>query len=73
MVVPTTTKVVSFNPAHGVLDTTLYNKACQSLATGRWFSPDTPITSTNNSHHHYIAEIVLKVTLNTITLTLILF
>jgi hypothetical protein len=29
MVVPTTTKVVSFNPAHGVLDTTLYNKVCQ--------------------------------------------
>jgi hypothetical protein len=29
MVVPITTKVVSFNPAHGVLDTTLYNKVCQ--------------------------------------------
>jgi len=28
--------------SRGVLDTTLCNKACQLLATGRWFSPGTP-------------------------------
>jgi hypothetical protein len=31
----------------GVLDTTLCNKICQWLATGRWFSPNTPVSSTN--------------------------
>jgi hypothetical protein len=25
----------------GVLDTTLYDKVCQWLTTGRWFSPGT--------------------------------
>jgi hypothetical protein len=40
-VVPITTKVVSSNPRSlgGVLDTTLYDKVCQWLATGWWFSP----------------------------------
>ena len=37
------------------------------LATGQWFSPGTPISSTND--HHNITEILLKVALNTITLT----
>ena len=31
----------------GVLDTTLCNKVCQWLATGWWFSPGTPVSSTN--------------------------
>jgi hypothetical protein len=31
MVVPITTKVVSFDPAHGVFDTTLYNKFVSNL------------------------------------------
>ena len=34
-----------------------------------WFSPDTPVSSTNKTNHHDIAEILLKVALNTITLT----
>jgi hypothetical protein len=34
--------------------------------TGRWFSPGTPVSSTNKTDHHYIAEILLKVALNTI-------
>ena len=34
------------------------------------FSPDTPISSTNKTDRHDIAEILLKVALNTITLTL---
>ena len=40
--------------------------ACPWLATGRWFSPDTPVSPTNKTDHHDIAEILLKVALNTI-------
>jgi hypothetical protein len=42
----------------------------QLLATGRWFSPDTPVSSINKTDRHYITEILLKVALNTITLSL---
>ena len=31
----------------GVLDTTLCDKDCYKLVTGRWFSPGTPDFSTN--------------------------
>jgi membrane-bound inhibitor of C-type lysozyme len=34
------------------------------------FSPHTPVSSTNKTDHHDITEILLKVALNTITLTL---
>jgi hypothetical protein len=37
--------------------------------TGRWFSPGTPVSSTNKTDHHYITEILLKVALNTINQT----
>ena len=50
----------------GVLDTTLYDKVCHWLATGRWFSPGTPVTSTNRTDGHDISEILLKVALSTI-------
>ena len=43
---------------------------CQCLLTGRWFSLDTPFSSTNKTDSHDIAEILLKVALNTITLTI---
>jgi hypothetical protein len=43
------------------LDTTLYDKVCQSLA---------PVSSTNKTDLHDITEILLKVALNTITLAL---
>ena len=33
--------------SRGVLDTTLCNKAYQSLPTGRWFYPGTQVSSTN--------------------------
>jgi hypothetical protein len=33
-----------------------------------WFSPGTPVSSINKTDRHYIAEILLKVALNTITL-----
>ena len=38
------------------------------IATGRWFSPSTPVFSTNKTDRHDIAEILVKVALNTITL-----
>ena len=54
----------------GVLDTTLCDKICQCLATGRWFSLCTPVSSTNKTNHHDITEILLKVALNTIKQTI---
>jgi len=38
----------------GVLDTTLYDNVCQWLATGRWFSPGTPVSFTNKTDCHDI-------------------
>jgi hypothetical protein len=35
------------------------------LAHGRWFSPGTPASSTTKTGRHDIAEIFLKVALNT--------
>jgi hypothetical protein len=52
----------------GVLDTTLCDKVRQLLATGRWFSLGTPVSSTNKIDRHDITEILLKVALNTINL-----
>ena len=49
----------------GVLDTTLCNKVCQWLVTGRWFFPGTPVASTNKTDPHDITEILLKVALST--------
>ena len=51
------------------LDTALCDKVCQWLVTGQWFSPGTPVSFTNKTDRHDMTEIVLKVTLNTITLT----
>jgi hypothetical protein len=50
--------------------TTSCDKIWQSLVTGLWFSPGTPMSSTNKIVHHDIAEMLLKVALNTITLAL---
>ena len=52
--------------------TTLCDKVCQWIATGRWFSPGPPVSSTNKTDRHDITEILLKVTLNTIKQTHIL-
>jgi hypothetical protein len=50
-----------------------YKKRCTRLAAasdqvynGQWFSPGTPPSSTTKTDHHDIAEILLKVVLNTI-------
>jgi hypothetical protein len=34
--------------------------------TGQWFSPGTPVSSTNKTDRHDIAEILLKVALSII-------
>jgi hypothetical protein len=54
------------------LDTTLCDKVCQWLAAGRWFSLGTPVSSTNKTDIHDITELLLKVTLNTIMISLTL-
>ena len=43
--------------------TALCDKLCQ------WFSPGSPVSSTNKTDHHDITEILLKVALNTIKQT----
>jgi hypothetical protein len=52
----------------GVLDTPLCDQVCQWLAAGRCFFSGTLVPSTNKTDRHDIAEILLKVALNTITL-----
>ena len=74
----TTTCVISgyhhysceFEPCswRGLLDTKLCYNVCQWLPTGWWFSAGHPVSSTNKIDRHDIAEILLKVTLNTINL-----
>jgi hypothetical protein len=41
------------------------DKVYQLLAQDRWFSPGTPASSTTKTGRHDIAEILLKVALNT--------
>jgi hypothetical protein len=53
----------------GVLDTTLCDKVCQWLATGRCFSLGPPVSCTNNTDRQDITEILLKMVLYIITLT----
>ena len=69
-----------FNPSvifiyygeHNALYTYWYNiicdKVCQCLAAGRWFSLGTPVSATNKTDRHDIAEILLRVALNIINL-----
>jgi hypothetical protein len=53
-----------------VLGTTLHDKVCQWLAAGRWFSTGTSVYSTNKTDRYDITNILLKVALNTISLSL---
>jgi hypothetical protein len=41
----------------------------EGLAAGLWVSPGIPVSSTNKTDRHDKTEILLKVALNTITLT----
>ena len=47
-----------------------YNKICQWLVAGQWFSPVTLVSSTNKANRYDIAEILLKVALSTVNQTL---
>jgi hypothetical protein len=49
-----------------IFKTTLCDKVCQWLVTGRCFSSDNPISSTNKTDCHNITEILLKVAFNII-------
>jgi hypothetical protein len=49
------------------------DKAYQLLARGRWFSPGSPASSITKTGRHDIAEILLKVALNTKAQTQITF
>ena len=53
----------------GVLNTMLCDNVCHWLAADRWFSPATPVSSTNKTDHHDIPEIFLKVALNVVILS----
>ena len=50
-------------------DTTLCDKVCQWLAAGQWFSSGTPVSSTNKTDRHDMAEILLNVALKIINQT----
>ena len=65
----TTNVFVGIPLRRGAIDTTLCDKVCQWLVTGGWFSPGTPVSSINKTDRHDMTEILLKVALNTITLT----
>ena len=41
-------------------NTTLCDKVCQWLVAGWWFSPGTPVSSTNKTDHHDITEILFE-------------
>jgi len=67
---PIITNIVTSNPVHGeVYSIQHYMIVCQRLATGRWFSPATSVSSNNITDRHDITERSLKVALNTITQT----
>jgi hypothetical protein len=63
-----TTKAVSANPAHGEACSMQHYVIKYVLWLIGVFSPDTPVSFTNKTDRHDIAEILLKVTLNTIAL-----
>jgi hypothetical protein len=43
---------VNISNRRGVLDTTLCDKVCQLLVAGWWFSPGTPVSSTNKTDEY---------------------
>ena len=72
--VPITTKVVSSNPVHDEVYSIQHyviKFVSDLIATGQWFSPGTPVSSTNKTDCHNITVILLKVALNTINQTII--
>ena len=57
--VPMTTKVVSLNPTHSEV-CSIQCYVIKWLVAGWWFSPGTPVSSTNKIDCHNITEILLK-------------
>ena len=55
----------------GVLDLTLCDNVYQWLVAGRWFSLGTSVSPSNKTDRHELTVILLKVALNTLTLTLV--
>ena len=53
-----------------LMNDTLCDKVWQWLAAGLWFSPGIPVSSSNKTDRHDITDILLKVALNTNTLTM---
>ena len=49
------------NQRRGVLDSTLCDKVCKWLATGRWLSLGPPVSYNNKTDRHDITVILLKV------------
>ena len=70
--VPITTKVVSLNPVHAEVYS-LCDKVCQWLETCQWFSPGIPVSSTNKTDCLDLAGILLKMVLDSISLTKLLY
>ena len=67
---PITIKVVSSNSMYcEECSIQLCDEVCQWLAAGRWFSPGTPLSSTNKMDCHDMTEILLKGALNIIIIT----
>jgi hypothetical protein len=58
------------NVTNVCVSNTLLTLVCQWLAAGQWFSPGPPFSSTNKTDCHDITEILLKVALITMNLTL---
>jgi hypothetical protein len=53
------------NPVHGEVYS-IQHYVIKFVSDFLWFSPGTPVSSTNKTDRHNITEILLKVALNTI-------
>ena len=58
----------SIPPRQDVLYTTLCDKVCHWLATGRWFSLGAKVSPTNKTDSNNVAEILLQEEINKIRL-----
>jgi membrane-anchored protein YejM (alkaline phosphatase superfamily) len=57
---------------NGLIKNKKYNQESRTTVinlAGRWFSPDTHVSSTNKTDHHNIAEILLNMALNIVNQT----
>ena len=68
-----TTKAASLNPARASVNSIQKkcDQVCQCLVADQWFSPGTPVSSTNKTDCLDVTEILLKVAVSILTLTLV--